>query len=89
MKQTAQQRRRDYLNRDPLKESVERILSIALAVPLGYWILSNWLANFHYKIDLEWWFFVLASFLALAISWLTIVGQTFRAAGINPIVGLR
>lgn len=65
------------------------ILAIFVAVPVGYWILSNWLATFYYRMDLEWWVFVLASFLALVISWLTIVGQTFRASQINPIAWLR
>lgn len=65
------------------------IIAIVIAVPLGYWILNNWLASFHYRINLEWSLFLLASLLTLAISWLTIVGQTFRAAQINPIAGLR
>ena len=64
-------------------------IAIVISVPAGYWILSNWLAKFYYRTDLEWWFFLLASFLALVISWLTIVGQTFRAAQINPVAGLR
>ncbi len=74
------------LSRDYLRSV---IIAIVIAVPSGYWMLSNWLANFYYRTDLEWWFFLLASFLALAISWLTIVGQTFRAAQINPIAGLK
>jgi len=65
------------------------IIAIGISLPLGYWILSNWLASFQYRMELEWWFFFLAGFIALAISWLTIAGQTLRAARISPISGLR
>jgi putative ABC transport system permease protein len=65
------------------------IMAISISVPLGYWILNSWLANFYYRMELEWWYFLFASFLTLGISLLTIVGQTFRAAQVNPITGLR
>jgi len=65
------------------------VIAIVIAVPLGYWIVSNWLAGFYYRIDLEWWVFALAGFLVVAVSGLTIAGQTFRAARIKPVAGLR
>lgn len=65
------------------------LISIVISVPIGYRILDSWLANFYYRTDLEWWFFLFAGLVALAISWLTIAGQTFRAARTTPVEGLK
>jgi ABC-type antimicrobial peptide transport system permease subunit len=60
------------------------LVSIAIAIPLSYWITSTWLETFAFKTELGWWFFGGSSLLALGIAWLTVSLQTFRAARINP-----
>lgn len=65
------------------------LIAIFISIPVSYWMLSNWLDNFYYRMELDWWLFVLASVMAIAISWLTIVGQTLRAAQTSPTAGLR
>ncbi|MFT7037218.1 MAG: putative ABC transport system permease protein [Cyclobacteriaceae bacterium] len=63
--------------------------AILIAIPLSYAVASNWLDNFAYRINLEWWFFAVSGMMALIISW-TIVGwQAIRVASINPAKCLR
>lgn len=65
------------------------IVSILIGLPLSYWLASNWLEAFAYRVNLEWWYFLVAAFSALMISWLTVGFQTLRAARINPIETLK
>ncbi len=65
------------------------LISIVLALPLGYYLADNWLNNFAYTIQLEWWFFALAGLSALLIAWLTVGFQTLKASMVNPVECLR
>ncbi len=65
------------------------LLAIFIALPLSYFLARFWLDGFVYRISLEWWFFVLAGFIALVIAWMTVGIQTFKAANINPVQCLR
>ena len=65
------------------------LAAIAIALPLGYFIASRWLADFAFRIDLAWWIFAISGMGALLIAWLTVGIQTFKAARINPADCLR
>lgn len=60
------------------------LISIVVALPLSYLTMSSWLARFEYRIELHWWFFVVAGAVALLIAWFTVGSQAFRAANVNP-----
>ena len=60
-------------------------LGVLLAMPISYLILSNWLDNFAYKIELNWWIFIGAAGLTMLIAWLTIGIQTFKTTKVNPV----
>ena len=64
-------------------------IAILIALPAGYFIAQNWLDDFAFKIDLEWWFFAGAGSLALIIAWLTVGMQTMKAASVNPVECLK
>jgi putative ABC transport system permease protein len=51
--------------------------------------MRNWLNGFAYKIDLEWWVFVLAGLIAIVIAVMTISYQAIKAALTNPVKNLR
>lgn len=65
------------------------LISIALGLPLSYWLLSQWLERFAFHIELHVWFFVAAGLLALFIAWITVASQAIRASRINPVLCLR
>jgi putative ABC transport system permease protein len=51
--------------------------------------MQKWLEGFAYRIDIQWWVFVLAAVLAFAIAFITISLQAVRAALSNPVKNLR
>jgi ABC-type antimicrobial peptide transport system permease subunit len=65
------------------------LISMIIALPLSYLLLSYWLTNFAFQIDLKAWYFIGAGLLALVIAWLTVGTQAIRAAKANPVHSLR
>ncbi|GAB3494817.1 ABC transporter permease [Spirosoma knui] len=65
------------------------IIAIVVAVPIAWYTMSQWLQDFAYKIDIEWWMFVPAGLAALFIALLTISFQSLKAALMNPVKSLR
>jgi ABC-type antimicrobial peptide transport system permease subunit len=61
------------------------IISIIIALPIGYFLADSWLQNFAYTVDLSWWYFAVAGGMALLIAWLTVGFQTVKAATVNPV----
>lgn len=64
-------------------------ISFVLAVPIGWYAMNKWLQDFTYRIDINWWIFLVAGIVALLIAFLTISIQTIRAARTNPVNSLR
>lgn len=65
------------------------LAAILVALPVSYFGANLWLSNFAYKIALEWWYFAGAGFVALAVAWLTVGVQAWKAARVNPVKCLR
>ena len=65
------------------------VVSIVLASPVAYWLMHKWLADFAYRIDIQWWIFAAAGLLAVAVAFLTVSYQSIRAALMNPVESLR
>lgn len=65
------------------------VLSIVLATPIAWWIMSKWLEDFAYRVDIHWWTFALAAILAVMIALATLSLQSIRAAVSNPVKSLR
>ena len=65
------------------------IVANLFAWPAAYLVMTNWLDNFAYRVDLGWMTFVVAGLLAMAIALLTVSFQAVRAATANPVESLR
>ncbi|MBN2289792.1 MAG: FtsX-like permease family protein, partial [Candidatus Glassbacteria bacterium] len=67
------------------------LLGIAalIAWPVAWYAMDRWLSNFAYRINLDWFTFVLAGLLALVIAAVTVSFQALRAATANPVDALR
>ncbi len=65
------------------------LLSFLLAIPVSWWVMYNWLQDFAYRIDIQWWVFLLAGIIAIFIALFTISFQAIRAAVANPVKSLR
>jgi len=59
-------------------------VAVIIALPISYLIVNKWLDGYTYKVELAWWYFAGAACITMAISWLTVVSQTIRAAKANP-----
>ncbi|MEQ9302991.1 MAG: FtsX-like permease family protein, partial [Marinoscillum sp.] len=35
------------------------IISCIIAMPLAYFLLQNWLAAYEYRIEIQWWVFII------------------------------
>jgi ABC-type antimicrobial peptide transport system permease subunit len=64
-------------------------ISLLIGVPLGYWIMHNWLNNFAYHAGLSWWIFAITAISAIGITLVTVSFQCIKAAIANPVKSLR
>ncbi len=65
------------------------LLANAVAWPVAYLLMSRWLRNFAYRVDIGPWVFVLSAGAAFAIALLTISYQTLKAALADPVKSIR
>ncbi len=65
------------------------LISSVIALPVSYYYMSSWLNNFVYRINLSWYYFVIAIAGALLIAIVTNVFHTVKAALKNPADSLR
>ncbi|MBD2699239.1 ABC transporter permease [Spirosoma sp. BT702] len=65
------------------------LIAILIATPIAWYMMNQWLADFAYKIEIEWWMFALAGLLAIGIALATVSFQSIKAALMNPIKSLR
>lgn len=65
------------------------MIAIVIASPLAWWAMTEWLTDFVYKIQIEWWMVAGAGALAVAIALLTVSFQSIKAALMNPVNSLR
>jgi ABC-type antimicrobial peptide transport system permease subunit len=65
------------------------LLGIALALPISYFIVREWLTRFTDYIDIGFGLFVAAGLLAMVIAWTTVSFQAIKAALADPVKSLR
>ncbi|HYG02572.1 MAG TPA: ABC transporter permease [Chryseosolibacter sp.] len=64
-------------------------LSVLLASPIVWYIMSGWINSFPYRTDISIDVFVIAGAIVLLIAMFTVSYQTLRAAKTNPVNALR
>ena len=74
------------LSRDFLKLV---LIALALATPLAWYAMRQWLENFAFRIEVKWWVFALAGLGAMLIAVLSVGYQSIKAALANPVKSLR
>jgi putative ABC transport system permease protein len=60
------------------------LISIVIAFPIAYYLMSNWLENYVYKSSMGPVVFILAGVLTLVITFATIIYKAYQAAVTNP-----
>jgi ABC-type antimicrobial peptide transport system permease subunit len=65
------------------------VISMAIVIPLSYYFMHQWLQNYQYRTEIQWWVFVVAGIGAMIVTLLTVSYQSIRAALSNPVTSLR
>ena len=65
------------------------IISIAVAFPVAYYIMSKWLENYVYRSNIGVFLFIIAGLLTLLITFATISYKAYQAAVTNPAESIK
>ena len=65
------------------------IIAAVMAIPLAYFFMMDWLADFSYSTSLSTSIFIVGAVGTLLIAWLTVGFQSLKAARKNPVDNLR
>ncbi len=67
------------------------IAGAVVAVPLSWFVVSSWLENFAFRIDIwaNWFLFIFALILASTVALIAMLYQSLTAARANPALSLR
>ncbi len=63
--------------------------SIVIAIPLALFAMDNWLRNYAYRREIQWWIFLVSGLMAILIAIVTVGWQSWRASSGNPVDALR
>lgn len=64
-------------------------IALSIATPIGWWAMHSWLQNFAYRVEVEWWVFIMAGGMTILIALSTIGILVFKAAVVSPVRSLR
>jgi hypothetical protein len=65
------------------------LIAVLIATPISWYIMNEWLEGFAYRMEINFWIYVLAGFVALSIAVLTISFQSVKSALMNPVSSLK
>ena len=65
------------------------LIAGVVAIPVAYFLVSNWLNDYAFHISLGLWFFFLPVIMIVLIALLTVLYQSLKAALRNPVKNLR
>lgn len=65
------------------------LLALLIAAPISYYFITEWLKDFAFHIEVEWWVFPLAGMAAVGVAFLTVGFQSLKAALVNPVESLK
>jgi len=64
-------------------------IAFAIATPIAWYYMHNWLQDYAYRINISWWLFAAGGLAAIIIALATISFQAIKAAVANPMKSLR
>jgi putative ABC transport system permease protein len=64
-------------------------VAAVMAFPIAWYAMNNWLQDFAYRVNIQWWVFVVAGIVAALIAFVTVSFQAIKAAVANPVKSLR
>lgn len=65
------------------------LISLLIAIPIGYYFSSKWLEEYSYRINMNFWIFALVVGITIGITLLTVSFQAIKVALANPVNSLK
>lgn len=65
------------------------IVAFVVSVPVIWYIMSDWLSEYAYRISLSWTIFAAAGLITLFVAMITVLWQSLKATHANPIKTMR
>ncbi len=65
------------------------LISFLIATPIAWYLMTQWLLRFAYRIDFAWWALAIAGIACLILTLLTVSFQSLKSATANPAKSLR
>ena len=65
------------------------LVSFVIAIPLSWYIMTDWLSNFSYRIALSPWMFAVTCAFALLVAVLSVSIQIIKAVTTNPVESIK
>lgn len=65
------------------------IVGFVIAIPVSYYMMSNWLQNFAFRININAGIFLIVAVLSVLIAWIAVGYISIKAALANPVKSLR
>ena len=64
-------------------------IAFAIATPIAWYYMHQWLQNYPFRIELSWWIFCIGGITSIIIALATVSFQAIKAAIANPVKSLR
>jgi ABC-type antimicrobial peptide transport system permease subunit len=64
------------------------IISCAIAIPIVWYCLHQWLQQYEYRTSVSWWIFAIAALGVLLLTLATVTFQAIKAAIVDPVKSL-
>ncbi|MFY0593835.1 FtsX-like permease family protein [Roseivirga sp.] len=61
------------------------LIAMAVALPLSYLAMQEWLQGFAFPISISWTIFLTAGLISILITLVSVGGQSFKVASANPV----
>jgi putative ABC transport system permease protein len=72
------------------KEFIKWVLiANIIAWPIAFYIMTNWLEDFAYRINFPYWILFASALIAMLIAIITVISQALKAANSNPVNSLK
>jgi putative ABC transport system permease protein len=65
------------------------VIAMLIATPLTWYYMNQWLQDYAYRVNIQWWIFAVAGLAVIGIALITVCFHTIRAAIANPVKSLR
>lgn len=63
--------------------------SLLIALPLGYYLMQEWLDQFAFKVPVSIWFFIVSAAISILLAYSTVSIQSLKTAFANPVDSIK